>query len=68
LDSRDDAYPFFYASPSLNILPTGVPSVANYKVLSSKYIFDKVDAVAPYYVSRHKPPRNEPFFFSDDEN
>jgi hypothetical protein len=52
----------------LNILPTGVPSVANYKVLSSKYIFDKVDAVAPYYVSRHKPPRNEPFFFSDDEN
>jgi len=42
---------FFYASPSFSILPTGVPSVANCKVVSSKYIFDKVDAVTPYYVT-----------------
>jgi hypothetical protein len=47
-----------YASPSLSILPTGVLSVANYKAVSSRYIFDKLDAVAPYYVTA----RNEPLF------
>jgi len=41
----------FYASPTFNILPIDVPSVANCKVVSSKYIFDKVDAVTPYYVT-----------------
>ena len=57
---------FFNASPSFSILPTGVPSVANCKVVSSEHIIDKVDAVAPYYVTAGT--RNEPFFFSDDEN